>query len=389
MNKRGMGFSSRQKRKVLRKLNSFAFGFVRNHINFHSAQNAVYCFGSLLKTIIFCSLTKRHLENGIERLKELARFSVPDADTVHRRIKRKSFDEILGEFFKVQNAIILWLRKARKLPRSITVFIDEHDIRWFGKKENVYIVKNAKLKGTSSCFRYITINTVVNDYRICLYALPVHSFSRKDKLVDRLLTEAEKQFRIRLVLFDRGFSKDSKVLKVVEKHGLKYLAPKPKDERIKRLIEGADRIRLFYHPHYIFGKEEISTNLFFIPNGKQEKQIWENYHAFCTNIAIDESNMYALADSYGRRWNIENFYRDVQDNFMIRTKTAKPEVRLFFFLFSSVLYNLWYFVRGFVHIRAERWKDTVTDLLMGGRDIGYSPTYYGKISERLMKTPGW
>jgi len=209
-------------------INSFAFGFVRNHINFHSAQNAVYCFGSLLKTIIFCSLTKRYLENGIERLKELARFSVPDADTVHRRIKRKSFDEILGEFFKVQNAIILWLRKARKLPRSITVFIDEHDIRWFGKKENVYIVKNAKLKGTSSCFRYITINTVVNDYRICLYALPVHSFSRKDKLVDRLLTEAEKQFRIRLVLFDRGFSKDSKVLKVVEKHGLKYSCTKAK-----------------------------------------------------------------------------------------------------------------------------------------------------------------
>jgi IS4 transposase len=197
----------------------------------------------------------------------------------------------------------------------------------------------------------------------------------------------EKQFRIRLVLFDRGFSQDSKVLKIVEKHSLKYLAPKVKDRRIKKLIEGADRIRLFYHPAYIFGKKEVSTNLFFIPNGKHEKQIWENYHAFCTNIAVNESNIYFLAENYKRRWNIENFYRDVQGNFMIKTKTGDAKARLFFFLISAILYNLWYFVRGFVRIIAERWKDMLTDLLVNKRSLGYSKTYteknYGKIMKML------
>jgi len=46
---------------------------------------------------------------------------------------------------------------------------------------------------------------MVSGYRICLYVLPVNSFSTKYKLVDRLLSEVEKRFRIKLVLFDRGF----------------------------------------------------------------------------------------------------------------------------------------------------------------------------------------
>ena len=41
---------------------------------------------------------------------------------------------------------------------------------------------------------------------------------------------AEKFFKIRLV-FIWGFSKDSKILKVVEKHALKYLAPMEKNDR--------------------------------------------------------------------------------------------------------------------------------------------------------------
>ncbi|MEM1513275.1 MAG: hypothetical protein QXW78_03045 [Candidatus Thermoplasmatota archaeon] len=42
---------------------------------------------------------------------------------------------------------------------------------------------------------------------------------------------------IDLVLFDRGLSSDRKVLNVVEKHGLKYIAPMEKTNRIKKLME--------------------------------------------------------------------------------------------------------------------------------------------------------
>ena len=63
--------------------------------------------------------------------------------------------------------------------------------------------------------------------------------------MDELLDIAEKWFRIGVVLFDRGFSKDSKILKAVEKHGLKYLAPIRKRDKIKRIANAKDGVNHF------------------------------------------------------------------------------------------------------------------------------------------------
>ena len=172
---------------------------------------------------------------------------------------------------------------------------------------------------------------------------------------------AKKWFRIGIVLFDRGFSKDSKILKVVEKHGLKYLAPIEKSQRIKRIANFGDGVNPFYHMHYEFGREKAKTNLFFIPNEKHEKEKWKNYHVFCTNVDVAKTNLSFLADLYSKRWNIENFYRDAQSNFMIKTKTEDFIARYFFFLFMSLIYNLWYFIRVFYPVTAERWKDLIED----------------------------
>ena len=61
------------------------------------------------------------------------------------------------------------------------------------------------------------------------------------------------------------------------------------------------------------------------------------------------------------RWNIENFYRDAESNFIIKTKTADFTARYFFFLFMCIIYNLWYFIKAFHPIIAERWKDFIED----------------------------
>ncbi|MCD6512793.1 MAG: hypothetical protein J7K61_04250 [Thermoplasmata archaeon] len=129
------------------------------------------------------------------------------------------------------------------------------------KREGIYCW-NKKLNGTMLAFKYITVNALIDNYRICLFALLVTPFSEKDRLVDELLSDAEKWFRIRVVLFDRGFSKDSKILKVVEKHDLKYLAPMEKRNRTKRIANSQDGVNPFYHTDYEFGKERIKTNLF-------------------------------------------------------------------------------------------------------------------------------
>ena len=60
---------------------------------------------------------------------------------------------------------------------------------------------------------------------------------------------------------------------------------------------------------------------------------------------------------------------DGNSNFRIKTKTADFLIRYFFFLFTSLLYNLWYFIRGFFSIIAEKWKDMIEDELKRNNEV--------------------
>ena len=352
--------------KFLRKLNRFSFRFIDGKINFHTRYNSAYKDAELLNSLIYLSIRNRYPESGCKRLRKISNKDIPDADTFYERIKKKSMQEVRNEFMDIQKGIVGKIRKETRNKRIIA-FIDEHEIPWYGDP-NPYVVGTNNFNGTTLCFKYITINALVNTHRICLFALPVTPFSRKDKLVDELVSVAEKWFKIGLVLFDRGFSKDSKILIVIEKHGLKYLAPMEKRDRIKRIANFGDGVNPFYHTNYEFGKEKARVNLFFIWNEKYEKEKWKRYHVFCTNIDVTKANLKHLAELYGKRWNIENFYRDAENNFMAKTKTANFTTRYFFFLFMSILYNLWYFIRVFYPVTAERWKDLIEDEMREERE---------------------
>jgi len=54
---------------------------------------------------------------------------------------------------------------------------------------------------------------------------------------------------------------------------------------------------------------------------------------------------------------------------MIRTKTTDFTARYFFFLFMCIIYNLWYFIKAFHPIIAERWKDFIEDGMRKEREI--------------------
>ena len=363
----------RANNKFFRKLNRFSFNFIEGKINFHEKHNSTYNDNDGLPTLLFLSITNRYPEDGCERLMEITGKDVPNADTFYRRVGMKKKEEVVEEFFLIQKEIILKLKKRR--VNRVIVLIDGHEIPWYGEP-NEYVIGTKNFDGTKLCFKYITINVLLDRYKICLFALPVKPFSKEDKIVDELLSVAKRWFRIGLVLFDREFSKDSKILNVVGKHALRYLAPMEKTNRIKGIANSGDGVNPFYHTKYEFGRDNAITNLFFIPNGKHEKEKWKNYHVFCTNIDVTKANLSSLADLYGKRWNIENFYRDAESNFMIKTKTADFTARYFFFLFMCIIYNLWYFIKAFHQTIAERWKDFIEDEMRKERGIERLPRDY-------------
>jgi putative transposase len=69
--------------------------------------------------------------------------------------------------------------------------------------------------------------------------------------------------------------------------------------------------------------------------------------SFVTNRAVTTDSATALADLYPERWGIETSYRVTKD-FMGKTTSTDYAVRLFYFLFGVLLYNVWILVNAIV-----------------------------------------
>ena len=69
-----------------------------------------------------------------------------------------------------------------------------------------------------------------------------------------------------------------------------------------------------------------------------------NKRAFATNEIFDEKDVYIaerLFLLYGKRWGIETSYRVKKQSFLPKTTSKNYQIRIFYFLFSVLLYNLW------------------------------------------------
>jgi len=60
-------------------------------------------------------------------------------------------------------------------------------------------------------------------------------------------------------------------------------------------------------------------------------------------LPVNEKNAIGYAELFRRRWGIETAYR-VSKDFRAKTTSKNISVRLFYFLFSLCLYNLWILV---------------------------------------------
>lgn len=66
--------------------------------------------------------------------------------------------------------------------------------------------------------------------------------------------------------------------------------------------------------------------------------------AFATNEVYNENDVNLaerLFDLYGRRWGIETSYRVKKHSYLPKTTSKNYLIRLFYFMFSVLLYNLW------------------------------------------------
>ena len=184
------------------------------------------------------------------------------------------------------------------------------------------------------------IDIVQPGKRFTLLALPVIQLSDRVKILAELLEFARQRVKIGLVLLDREFFNIANQ-KLIQGLRLKYIIPCTAYANIKEITE--TNPAPFILENVAMGKNEISYTMAVIKrlNDKGEEEI----HAFATNtsVNIDKPNIEAkrIADLYSRRWGIKTGYRVKVHTFRPRTSSKDYIIRIFYFYFSILMYNLW------------------------------------------------
>ena len=192
-------------------------------------------------------------------------------------------------------------------------------------------------RGTTKCYKFATINIVEAGKRFTLLALPVGPFDEKVNVLNELLSYASKRIKIKRVYVDRGFF-DSNAIKVFNRFNLKYLMPATKISTVQNILEIAPSPAVITD----FEMKDITFNLVIVEEELEDKQKLKR--AFATNEEYSENDVglaERLFDLYGRRWGVETSYRVKKQSYLPKTTSKNYLIRLFYFMFSVLLYNLW------------------------------------------------
>lgn len=309
-------------------------------INLNLKNNTLYKKNQYIDLLIHMGMTKDFAENGSKTYKELRGFSNPDADTLMYHLKNYTDPKNLHRMFTTLFEIV-W-EMARKInffdsKKHYDVAIDFTEWYFYGDRGTPMVVGKEPERGTSKCYKFATINVVESGKRFTLLALPVGPFDRKEEILRTLLSHVLERIKIRRVYVDRGFC-DSYSIKVFNSLHLKYLMPCSQYSTVR------DILKITSAPSIItdFEMKDVTFNLVIIEeegeNGKKEKR------AFATNEIYNENDVglaERLFDLYGKRWGIETSYRVKKHSFLPKTTSKNYLIRLFYFMFSVLLYNLW------------------------------------------------
>jgi len=311
-------------------------------INLNLKNNTLYKKNQFIDLLIHMGQTRDFAENGNKTFKELRPVGCPDADTLLYHLKNyPDYKDVHRMFTTLFEIVWDMARKANLFdPRKrYDVAIDFTEWYFYGDRGSFMVVGKEPDRGTTKCYKFITLNIVEAGKRFTMLALPVSALDNmsKDKLVRKLLEYTLQRIKIRKVYADRGFF-DSKTIKVFNKLRLKYLMPGIRQYNVRQLMKVTPSPAVIED----FILKNVKVNLVFIDeeldDGKTVKRV------FATNESYDPNDvplLEGLFDLYGKRWGVETSYRVKKHSYLPKTTSKNYFIRMFYFMFAVLLYNLW------------------------------------------------
>ncbi|MEW5897337.1 MAG: transposase [Nanoarchaeota archaeon] len=271
----------------------------------------------------------------------------PTGETVFSRLKDADFERIKNTFYAVMASAFPLVKRLLR-NRKVALAFDITDEPYYGKVEGLWIHPQQPVRGSTGCFKYLTISAVDGENRLIFGSLPVRVGYDVVALVVELLSYSRQFVRTETLLFDRGFD-NYRLIAALQEAGLHYQILWRKDKWTNKILKKMKRgqrhevVALKGYKHNKSGYK-IKVRFVFIKGYRRYNRGKSYNWIFATNIRRKWNHLYV--DKYKMRWGIETIFR-VLDRIGIKTTTKNEVIRYFLHLFCCLLYNLWKVARLF------------------------------------------
>jgi putative transposase len=336
-----------RKEKKLRELCRFIRKNIYPHIGFCLRHNAVYKKEDFLNLLTYVAMTHDFTENGSKTYRRLNEKKSPTADTLLYHISKYEDKEAVQRMFKdafdimYKTAISSGILDNRK---RVDLAIDFTEWFYYGDKNDDMVVGKKPERGTTYCYKFASINVVEFGKRITLLVLPIGKLTQKENIIRELLVYAKNKVKIKKLYVDRYFFSIN-MINLLKEFGVTFLMPAVRNPEVRRLMKVTPAPMVINE--YQMGTGEKKTNFNLVMLEKDKKKL-----VFATNMDINQNDINLinkLPELYAKRWGIETSYR-MKKEFRAKTTSKNYVIRLFYFLYSTLLYNLWIIIDSLISL---------------------------------------
>ena len=363
-------FIDKKSKQVVKEMQQLVFPA----FEFGRAENAAYETDTFLELQSHIGLSNSAAESGTDLFADDTERETgsPDGDTHLYNIKRLSPDAIQEMIDEGISRMVHEAKHHFEFDRPADVAIDMTYVAYYGDRDELEMVMGAPgTKAYDWCHKFATLTVVGQNVKFTLSMRPVQKGDTIGEIVRELFWQAREHVSISMVYADAEFC-STDTIHAFEEAGVNYIILSPKNKRVKREIDRMQQDIEVRQGYAIRGRvlggstnERAETNLVLLPSSKDESKTV----AFITNedvndeIELDRVETKGLIDRYSLRWGIENSYKTIKD-FLAWPTSKNFSVRVFYFGFAVLLYDMWLIVDLLVQksldVKEHRYKPRVT-----------------------------
>ncbi|MDS0301330.1 transposase [Halogeometricum sp. S1BR25-6] len=269
----------------------------------------------------------------------------PHGDTHLRAVKRFDPRGLVDGFHDATEQLLSKIQTKSSFRRPITAAIDITTIPYYGDVDGMPMVSGT-MNNEERAFKFATLSIVGRNVPLVLAVEPVRESSPWDKnppnqihqVVRRLVQRAKELVPIETVLCDSEF--DSKaVYQTLSNLGVNYLIPKrvhATEKQVIETMEAGERDVAVESATVHLDAGSHAMQFLYVPSTKSDGTA-----VFATNLRVSSDEAEAVCRRYSSRWQIENEYKSIKNDFLAKTSSKDYRVRLFYFVFAVLLHNIW------------------------------------------------